>query len=306
VLTEPVSRYWYLLRDTVIVNRLDSRRPANRALGATLMGADSLGSVLGLVAFSVRQSGGIPLPAIEAGDSAYVVLARRGVLADTTYRADTIARIRGVGMDGSCSGSMSSGGPAGGPARGGGQVQSTIPSCNPLATSELAQLFYDGWIALVLLNPYRVDWRTPEGRWIRGAPLPPAEQRVTQDDKCAALVMYGRDPLSPCTRTDTDVPGLSWLPFLPPYLGSTVWWPGATGRGTSTLLGTGDGNLVIRRAPNSRVDGTEYDVVDRRGNLVGIVRLRSGEAIVGFGVGTVYTIRTDANDLQWLRRHAWP
>ena len=43
---------------------------------------------------------------------------------------------------------------------------------NPLAVEEQARLFPDGWVAVAWLDPYRVDWRRPDGRWIRGAPLP--------------------------------------------------------------------------------------------------------------------------------------
>ncbi|MEX2611097.1 MAG: hypothetical protein WEA24_14215 [Gemmatimonadota bacterium] len=45
-------------------------------------------------------------------------------------------------------------------------------------------------------------------------------------------------------------------------------------------------------------------VVDRTGRVVERVTLPYGEAITGFGASSVYTIRLDEYDLQWLRRHA--
>ncbi|HEX9563623.1 MAG TPA: hypothetical protein VF981_06620 [Gemmatimonadaceae bacterium] len=34
--------------------------------------------------------------------------------------------------------------------------------------------------------------------------------------------------------------------------------------------------------------------------------LNVNQRLVGFGDGTVYVARRDADDLEWLERHAWP
>src|SRR6185436_1924043 len=46
------------------------------------------------------------------------------------------------------------------------EVMGAIP------VSESASLFEDGWLALVHLDPFRVDWRRPDGTCVKGAPLP--------------------------------------------------------------------------------------------------------------------------------------
>jgi hypothetical protein len=51
---------------------------------------------------------------------------------------------------------------------------------------------------------------------------------------------------------------------------------------------------------------SRLDVLDAAGTLLAHVQLAPGERIVGFGRGTVYTIRTDDDDLQYLRRYILP
>ena len=46
-----------------------------------------------------------------------------------------------------------------------------------------------------------------------------------------------------------------------------------------------------------------FDVFDGTGKLVGRITLAPGTRLVGFGNGTMYTIRVDDDDLQYLQRH---
>jgi hypothetical protein len=47
----------------------------------------------------------------------------------------------------------------------------------------------------------------------------------------------------------------------------------------------------------------KYDRFDAAGRLVGQVTLRPRSRVVGFGAGTVYVVRTDEDDLQYLERY---
>ena len=47
-----------------------------------------------------------------------------------------------------------------------------VSPSEPNAQEEIAHLFGDGWISVVRLEPLRVDWRSPDGRWTRGSPFP--------------------------------------------------------------------------------------------------------------------------------------
>jgi hypothetical protein len=47
---------------------------------------------------------------------------------------------------------------------------------------------------------------------------------------------------------------------------------------------------------------THYDVIDRRGVVVARVDVPNGGRIVGFGARSIYVVRKDADDLQYLQR----
>jgi hypothetical protein len=49
-----------------------------------------------------------------------------------------------------------------------------------------------------------------------------------------------------------------------------------------------------------------FDVLNGTGAPVAQVVLAPGERFVGLGRGTVYTIRKDADDLQYLRKYQLP
>jgi hypothetical protein len=161
---------------------------------------------------------------------------------------------------------------------------------NPLATGEQPVLFSDGWVGVARLDPYRVDWFGPSGKPIHGAPLPFDRIEVNDAEKRAVLQrqadQQGREPRDPATVSD-------WPEVLPPFL-------------ANALVPARDGRLWIRRAPSMSHPETRYDVVDRRGALVGRVTLPATAKIVGLGNRTVYTSLTDDDGIQRLRRHAMP
>jgi hypothetical protein len=148
---------------------------------------------------------------------------------------------------------------------------------------EAPLLFGDGWIAVARLRPYRVDWRSPDGRWVRGAPLPIATIRMNDRER-AAYVERNR-----WARNATD-----WPETLPPFDTPTV------------LLASPDGMLVIQRLPSAAQPESRYDVVDRTGSLRGQIVLAANQRILGFGAQSVYVVETDADGIQRLQRHAWP
>ncbi|MDH5196234.1 MAG: hypothetical protein OEY20_03150 [Gemmatimonadota bacterium] len=66
---------------------------------------------------------------------------------------------------------------------------------------------------------------------------------------------------------------------------------------------TPEGELWIRVSQQAGAKRQRYDVVDGRGQLVRHVELADDQRLVGFGKGTLYTVRRDADDLQWLERY---
>jgi hypothetical protein len=133
-------------------------KPDDRAVlvaRGIVLGADTLGFVLTYVP---RRPGddSISIALVSRQTGAMTAVARLAVRAEPGYPPppDTQAgRIR--------------------PARGAWKAQ------------EVAHLFPDGWVAIARLNPYRVDWRSPDGRWIFGSPLPVSIVNVDEREKRA-------------------------------------------------------------------------------------------------------------------------
>jgi hypothetical protein len=163
----------------------------------------------------------------------------------------------------------------------------------PFAQSEQVAVFPDGWIAIARLDPYRVDWRTPDGRWIRGPLLPFEEITVDGNEKQAYTEWEERESGNPVVPVSSHS---NWPATIPPFL--TMWLPGP-------VYPTAEGLLVIQRAPTSRRRAYSYDVVNRKGRLTARVDLQESERIIGFGVRTAYVLESDSNGIEWIRRHRW-
>jgi hypothetical protein len=252
----------------------------NRLIGALPAGADLAGRILGAVGFAHSS---VPVPTRENADSVILFLADAFA---PQPRLDTIARVRGRGPGGLCISTR-------------GERGRRVGTCNPVATEDLALLFPDGWVAVAGSDPYRVDWRSPEGQWTRGTPIPVARTAMDDREKCAFLARRsGGAANAPC-----DPSPYAWPSDLPPYLPLVP--QGMAAPASSTLFAVSDGRLLIRRISSASSSATEYDLIDRRGVLVGTLTLPPNEAVVGFGKRAVYVVATDDVDLQTLRRHPW-
>ncbi|HJR33673.1 MAG TPA: hypothetical protein VJ817_01890 [Gemmatimonadales bacterium] len=159
----------------------------------------------------------------------------------------------------------------------------------PFSVGEESLLFPDGWLAVARLDPYRVDWRTPEGRWISGAPLPFMQQPVDTRERQAYLArrtaLVGRPATAP--------PDEAWPATIPPFQ-------------PFPLVAVPDGGLLILRTPTAGHPGHRYDRIDRRGQLIGWVELPAAERLMAIGARGAYVVSTDEDGIQRLRRHPWP
>ena len=158
----------------------------------------------------------------------------------------------------------------------------------------------DGWIAIVRINPFRVDWRSPDGRWTLGAPLPVPVIRMTAREKQASLARTAASQATnrssgppPQLPQQMRTPDDDWPDVMPPYLqGEITFSP--------------DGDVIFRRQPSAEYPGVAYYVVDRRGRLLGIIDLKANERIISAGARSLYVVESDSDDLQYIRRHPWP
>ena len=159
----------------------------------------------------------------------------------------------------------------------------------------------NGQIAFVFYDPYRVDFVVEEGRVTQNRPI--SYERVKVDD--ALKKQYREERERPVMAMTGGRGGQSsmqmmkmpfrepteWPEYLPPYNGNGVFAP--------------NGLLWI---PRLTAAGRPpfYDIVNGKGALVERVELPPRTKLIGFGTNTVYIARFDADDLQYLQRHALP
>ena len=169
---------------------------------------------------------------------------------------------------------------------------------SPLASEGEAWLFPDGWIAVAHPDPYRVDWRRPDGRWIRGAPLSFTPVKVDEGEKCFAAARRGSD------ACDLDrYPG--WPENVPAFQMDTDPWR-RIGPNGIVLRAAPNGMLLINRTASAAFQENRFDVVDRSGGLRGTIRVPDDRTIVGSGRSSLYVVEKDDMDLLTLSRHPWP
>jgi len=157
----------------------------------------------------------------------------------------------------------------------------------PWAVGEQTVLMVDGWVAVVRLDPYRIDWRAPDGRWTRGAALPVPAMPVTPREREAWLAQLAAQEPKPADG--------EWPRTIPPI--------GHDNR--FTAQGDLAGQVIVHRSTGVDDRLRRYDVIDRAGRIVRQVTMPRDHRLVGFGRGTAYVVVTDDDGLQRIQRHPW-
>lgn len=169
----------------------------------------------------------------------------------------------------------------------------------------------DGSIARVFPDPYRVAWLTGRGAPIVGPAVPYTPMKVTEADKKEVLEQQRRNP---GTRIMIGGPpggggGGGAGPNLqappPEFADTKPPFEAGVGR-VGTVLASPDGEVWVLRTRPAGDKVPSYDVFDKSGALVKKVSLNPSSRVAGFGKGTVYVVRTDEDDLQYLQRYKKP
>lgn len=160
----------------------------------------------------------------------------------------------------------------------------------PWPTAEAALLCPDGWLAVARLNPYRIDWRTPDGQWKLGAPVPSTPVKVDTRQK---QWYASRDVAAQNAVRRSNASG-AWPTHIPPFES-----------GPFGLVATPQGMLLVRRSSSAEHPAVRYDVIDRVGELRGHIILGVNEEIGLVGVRHAYVIVTDDDGIMRIRRHPW-
>lgn len=264
-----VDRRWLLFDGTNNVVTMPPDSPVILATRGFAIGADSLGNVI-----TVAAEPGAPRSRdIGKSDSTTVIRVSR-----RSARVDTVAYVRRAPVHIRVRTDQR------------GRVIGMTATEPPLAVGEVYLLFRDGWLAVARLEPYRVDWRSPDGHWVLGKPLPLPVVRLSAAEKRAyidrVVSSWKRVGQTPDTISE-------WPEFLPPYAaGGMIEGP--------------HGLLLIPKQNSAGDTETRYDVVDRRGRLVGQVTMPGTRRIVGSGASALYVADKDENDIEHLWRFAWP
>lgn len=162
----------------------------------------------------------------------------------------------------------------------------------------------DGRIAIVSPEPYRVTWLSGKSR-TAGPVVPVTAHKVTEADRkewldrqsrARPIVMSigrpgGGTPAAPPRINPPDASEITWPETLPAF------------SGIDAVQMTPEGQVWVQRVKPVSDKTPSYDVFDGTGKLVGSVTLRPRSRVAGFGKGTVYVVRTDEDDLQYLERY---
>lgn len=271
LLTDVAAGRWLLFAGDSIVQTVPASAPPVAAGARSPLGADARGLVAASRPMGM-PAGGTQTVLPPRRDSTYLIRVNR-----RTGASDTVATMAAR------PGRINVTGPIERPTR----VEIVM---NPLSVGDQAVVLADGAIAVVRVDPFRVDWIGPDGRMVRGKPLPFERHPVTDREKRAILQRQaterGVEPRDPESVVD-------WPSTLPPFL-------------VGGVLPTGDGRVWVRRTQHAGDSRLHYDVIGRNGSLAARLVLGVGEHVAGVSRTFVYTVFTDADGIQRLRRHALP
>jgi hypothetical protein len=201
---------------------------------------------------------------------------------------DTVAWIRGPKNSATASG-------------GGGQLMVRIGGGKVFTPEEGWGVASDGSVARVLPAPFQVVWYPPNGRPQAGPVVPYTPIRVTEADRREFVEQQKRNKpqmiaIGPGGRSAAPPPGSIQQPTpefeetKPPFSGN------------QSVLVAPEGEVWVLRSRPASDRTPAYDVFDRSGRPARRVTLEPGSRVVGFGSGTVYTVKLDDEDLEHLQR----
>lgn len=162
----------------------------------------------------------------------------------------------------------------------------------------------DGRIAIVSPEPYRVTWLSGTTR-VAGPVIPVNQPKVTEADRKAWLAQQSRARPMMMAFGGPGGGRAAPPPRLPPPDANEVEWPETLPvfSGNDAVLMTPEGQVWVGRVKSAGDRVPTYDIFDGAGKLVGNATLRARSRVVAFGKGTVYVVRTDDDDLQYLERY---
>jgi len=274
IMADMLSRRWLILFHDRVIATLPPDLSAILAVSdEVVMSSDGRGSVLS------RKYPPNPTGKSTTTNKDSVWIVRVGV---ATGRLDTVVRVRAAPVTTEIARNAK------------GEVTSMRQSVpNPYGIEEPVAACTDGWLAVVRLDPYRVEWRSPSGSWTRGAALQHESDAMTEGEKRALMTRLAAATGSQVRPADQYS---DWPARIPPVEPRSLF----------TAICSPDGTVLVNRAKSIKHPESRYDVIDRRGTRLRQIALAGNEHLVGFGNRTVYSVRTDEDGAQHVRRYSWP
>lgn len=167
----------------------------------------------------------------------------------------------------------------------------------------------DGRLAVLRDGFYRVHFIAPGRAETLGPLIPYAPVPVTASERKSVVDSLRASMDKTLAAMQKSVSqaggGANSMPkFEARVLEPTTW---ATSKPAyNALMSSPDGRLWVALSTPTGTKISRLDVLDGAGALLAHVQLAPGERFVGLGRGTVYTVRTDEDDLQYLRRYTLP
>lgn len=195
----------------------------------------------------------------------------------------------------------------------GGGMMVRIGGGKRFAPAETWGVAGDGRVARVLPEPYQVVWIAGRGRMAAGPVVPYTPMKVTEADKEA--VIEAQKKARPTVITMGGPPGggggrppggnTNFQAAPPEFADTKPPFVAGPGAGNSVFV-TPEGEVWVLRTRPAEDPIPSFDVFDRSGALVKKVSLAPKTRVLGFGKGTVYLVRTDEDDLEYLQRYRRP
>jgi len=158
----------------------------------------------------------------------------------------------------------------------------------------------DGGVAVVRVADYHVDWFSASGERLSGPIVRYQRVPVTNADKDqarkallaamqSAMPRTGRPTGTPPPTDLVGLPDLTFPEFKPPFEAGSVF-------------ARPDGEVWVLRSMGANEPVAVYDVFTKAGGMIGRVAFPPRTRLIGFGNATVYAVRFDDDDLQYLVR----
>jgi hypothetical protein len=186
-----------------------------------------------------------------------------------------------------------------------------VGGANPLAPQDDWAVLPDGRVAVVRVADYHVDVFLNASRKVSGPPVPHEKFRVdaavmkmveaqrvkdagSQVRMSVSVGNSGTQRSASVGGPVGDLPPLTdWPDVVPPFRAQAA-------------VARPNGEIWVLRTRKPGDEIPTYDIFDSSGKLIGKVALPKNHRFAGFGQGTVYLIRVDDDDLQYLQRYRLP